>query len=105
LKRALFAAYFARQRNPSDHDVLIDSAAAAGLDPKVAGDVVSSGRYSTAVRMDEQRWRQRGVRGVPYVVIDDRHVIAGSQSPEQYERVLRQIASAMASPTHPRIPG
>jgi predicted DsbA family dithiol-disulfide isomerase len=96
LKRVLFAAYFSKGLNPSDHGVLIAAAAEAGLDPQAAREVLSSGRYDEEVRADEQLWRSRGVKGIPFIMINGSHAISGSQSPQQYENTLRRIASERA---------
>ncbi|AXQ30744.1 DsbA family oxidoreductase [Solimonas sp. K1W22B-7] len=97
LKRLLFAAYFSKGLNPSEHGVLIAAAVEAGLDPQAAREVLSSGRHDEDVRADEQLWRCRGVKAVPFIMINGSHVISGSQSPEQYESTLRQLASERAA--------
>lgn len=96
LKRVLFAAYFSKGLNPSDHGVLIDAATEVGLDSQAAREALSSGRYDEDVLADEQLWRSRGVKGVPFIMINGSHAISGSQSPQQYENRLRQIASERA---------
>jgi len=97
LKRLLFAAYFSKGLNPSDHGVLIDAAAEAGLDRQAAREVLSSGRYDEDVHTDEHLWRSRGVNGVPFIMINGSHAISGSQLPQQYESTLRQLASERAA--------
>jgi predicted DsbA family dithiol-disulfide isomerase len=93
LKRALFTAYFTEGRNPSDHEVLIDVAAQAGLDRGRAREVLESGRYADQVREREQFYGQQGIRAVPSVIIDDRYLLQGGQPVEVFEQALRQIAS------------
>jgi predicted DsbA family dithiol-disulfide isomerase len=96
LKRALFEAYFTHGRNPSDHEVLADAAARAGLDADAAREVLASGRYAEEVRADERRWREADIHSVPTLIIDDRYMITGGQPAEAFERALRKIAAKAA---------
>jgi predicted DsbA family dithiol-disulfide isomerase len=93
LKRALLQAYHGEGSNPSDTEVLIRVAAEAGLDPEAAREVLASDAYADEVRQVEADWQQAGIRAVPSVVINGRHLIQGGQPPEVFERALRQIAA------------
>lgn len=93
LKHALLTAYHGEGRNPGAAEVLRDAAVAAGLDGDAAADVLVSGRYADEVRAEELRWQGLGIRAVPSVVVDGRHLIQGGQPPELYEQALRQIAA------------
>lgn len=93
LKRALLRAYHGEGRNPGAPDVLVELAAAAGLDAARARSIVGSREYEAEVREREQFWLQKGVHGVPLVVVNDSYGIEGAQPPESYEQALRQIAS------------
>lgn len=97
LKRALFKANFTADADVSDHDVLVDTAREAGLDPKQARDVLESGLFADAVREAEQLWRSRGVHSVPATIIDGKWLISGGQPPEAFEQALRQIAATVGS--------
>jgi predicted DsbA family dithiol-disulfide isomerase len=92
LKHALFETYFTHNRNPSDPEVLAEAAAAAGLDPSEAREVLTSGRYADEVRQTEEAWRAAGINSVPAVVVNQRYLISGGQPPETFEQALRQIA-------------
>jgi len=94
LKKALLAAYFTEGRNMEDHEVLAQAAAAAGLDAARAREVLAGGAHAEAVREQERFYTDRGIHGVPAVVINDRHLIQGGQPPEVFEQALRQIAAA-----------
>ncbi len=96
LKHALLQAYHGEGRNPGDPAVLLELAAAAGLDPAAAQEVLRSGRYGDEVRAAERFWQQAGIHSVPAVVIDDRHLISGGQPVEVFEQALRQLAAAPA---------
>jgi predicted DsbA family dithiol-disulfide isomerase len=93
LKHALFEAYFTHGRSPDDQDTLVETAAAAGLDPAAARDVLESGRYAAEVRAAERVWREAGVNAVPSIIVNDQHMITGGQPVESFERALRTIAA------------
>ena len=96
LKRALLRAYHAEGRNPSAKDVLVDAAAAAGLDRERAEAVANSDEFANEVRARERHWLRQGVSGVPFVVINDKYAIEGAQPPEAFEQAFRQIAGESA---------
>ena len=94
LKHALLAAYHGRGENPGDTEVLLRIVGELGQDVDAARGVLASGRYADAVRAEERRWQELGIRAVPSVVIDGRHLIQGGQPPEVFEQALRQLAAA-----------
>jgi predicted DsbA family dithiol-disulfide isomerase len=96
LKRALLQAYHGNDRNPADVDVLLAAAAEAGLDVEAAREVVLSDAHADEVRTAEAQWQQAGIRAVPSVVVNGRHLIQGGQPPEVFEQALLQIAAAPA---------
>lgn len=93
VKMQLFDAYFTQGRSPADHDVLVDAAAAAGLDGGAARAMLASDRYADAVRADEENWRRQGISAVPAVIINERYLISGGQPPAVFEKALRRIAA------------
>ena len=92
LKRALLHAYHGEGRNPGAADVLVELAAEVGLDATRAKSIVEGDEFASEVRERQRYWRQRGVAGVPHVVVNDSYVIEGAQPPEAFEQALRQIA-------------
>jgi predicted DsbA family dithiol-disulfide isomerase len=96
LKNALFVAYFSEGRDPSNHEVLVDVAAKAGLDPDRARQILESDEYGKDVREREQFYHSQGIQAVPSIIINDRHLIEGGQPTEVFERVLRQLATEAA---------
>ena len=93
LKHALLQAYHGQGHNPSDAEVLVAAAASAGLDAARAREVLENDEFSAEVREAEGFWQQAGIRSVPSVVVNDRHLIQGGQPPEVFEQALRQIAA------------
>jgi len=93
LKMALFESYFTHGEDPSSHDVLLDVAAKVGLDRGEAERILKSDAYADEVRMLEETFQRAGVRSVPAVIVNQRHLISGGQPPEVFEQALRQIAA------------
>jgi predicted DsbA family dithiol-disulfide isomerase len=92
LKRALLHAYHGEGRNPGAVDVLVELAGAVGLDGARAKSIVEGDEFASEVREREGYWLQRGVAGVPHIVVNDSYVIEGAQPPEALEQAFRQIA-------------
>ena len=92
LERALLRAYHGEGRNPGAADVLVELAGAVGLDPARAKAILASDEFTAEVRERERFWQQRGVAGVPFVVVNDSTAIEGAQPPEVFEQALRKIA-------------
>ncbi|GAA2120506.1 DsbA family oxidoreductase [Nocardioides bigeumensis] len=97
LKEALLAAYFLEARNPADHAVLTDVAAAAGLDRVRVEQVLDSDEYAEEFAADVRQARAYGATGVPFFVIDERYGISGAQPVEVFRDVIAR-ADADAKP-------
>lgn len=91
LSLALFGAYFTEGHNPADPALLLRLVAALGLDATQAQAVLAGHSHAAQVRERQAFWRQAGIRSVPSLIINDRHLIQGFQPPEVLERVLRRI--------------
>jgi len=92
LKHALLRAYFTDGENVSDRDALARLAQEAGLDPVRAREILANGEYADDVRRQEAFYAAQGIRAVPSVILNDRHLIQGGQPPELFERALRELA-------------
>jgi predicted DsbA family dithiol-disulfide isomerase len=92
LKRALLRAYHGEGRNPGAKEVLVELAGQVGLDPVRAKAILESDEFAPEVRERESFWRQKGVNGVPFLVVNNAYAIEGAQPPEAFEQALRQIA-------------
>ena len=97
LHRALIEAYFVNGQNPSSHQTLVALAQKVGLNAQQAQVVLESGQFTDEVRALENFYLDRGINSVPAMVLNNRQVVAGSQSVEYYEQVLRQAAQAASS--------
>ncbi len=61
--------------------------------PLALEQILASGDYADEVRAQERYYTERGIRAVPSVIINDRHVISGGQPVEVFEQALRKIAA------------
>ena len=93
LKKALLEAYQGRAECVESHTVLLNAVRVAGMDAKKAQAILSSDTYAQEVRAREQFFQQAGIRSVPAVIINDRHLISGGQPVEVFENALRKIAA------------
>lgn len=94
LKHALLTAYFTDGENPGSHDVLLRAAAKVGLDREAARTILAGNDHAVEVRERLDFYAGLGIRAVPSVIIDDRHLIQGGQPPELFEQALRQFGTA-----------
>ncbi|QOW19258.1 DsbA family oxidoreductase [Lysobacter ciconiae] len=93
LEMAFFTAHFTDGRNLSDKGVLADVAAEIGLDRDEALAVLADQRFAEDVRKAEQYWTGQGIRGVPAVIFNQRHLVSGAQGVETFTDVLNQLAA------------
>ncbi|GAB3629949.1 disulfide bond formation protein DsbA [Pandoraea terrae] len=91
LKEALFKAYFTEGKQTSDPEVLVAAAAAAGLDPARTREILASGEYADQVRALEAHYQGLGIRSVPSIIFNNRHLISGGQPADVFEQAIRQI--------------
>ena len=92
LKKALLQAYQGRAECMEDPEVLLASVAVAGLNVDAAREVLESDAHTAEVRERQQFYTQAGIRSVPAVIINDKHLISGGQPVEVFEQALRRIA-------------
>jgi predicted DsbA family dithiol-disulfide isomerase len=94
LKKAFLTAYFTEGQSPESHDVLLSAVRAVGLDEVRAAAILASDEFADEVREREQAVLQAGIRSVPAIIFNQRHLISGGQPVEVFERALRELAQA-----------
>ena len=92
LHEALFEAYFVNNEKLADHDVLIKIATNVGLQKDEVLDVLNSEKYMRDVVMDEQIAYQLGIHGVPYYIFDDRYVVPGATTTDNFKEILTKLS-------------
>jgi predicted DsbA family dithiol-disulfide isomerase len=96
LKRALLQAYHGEGRNVSGRDTLVAIAVDAGLDETEARRLLEADTFAAQVREREHFYQERGIRAVPSVIFNDRHLVQGGQPVEVFEQALRQLSGLAA---------
>ena len=86
-----FDAYFTKNLELSNHDVLKKIALECGLDEKEVDDVLSSDKYAAEVRADEMQAASYGIHGVPYFVINEKYALSGAQPTDTIKQTLEEI--------------
>lgn len=91
LKEALFKAYFTDGQSPGSHEVLVRVAGQVGLDAGQAEAMLATDQYADEVRAEEKFYTTQGIRSVPAIIINDKHLISGGQPVAVFDESLRQI--------------
>jgi predicted DsbA family dithiol-disulfide isomerase len=87
----LFRGYFTEGLNIGEADMLRSLAMRAGLDGDKVSRLLESGEAVAAVRQEEARGRQLGLRGVPYFVLNGRSTLSGAQPVETFVSAIAQV--------------
>jgi len=58
--------------------------------------VLQSTEFADEVRAREAFYQSQGIRSVPAIIVNDRHLIQGGQPVEAFEQALRQIAQPLS---------
>lgn len=99
VKDRFLRAYFSEGQEIGNPAVLRVLAQEAGLEAAAIDEVLASDLYADAVRADERRAAELGIRGVPYFLIDGQMAIAGAQDVAEFVRVLQARQNAVAHGT------
>lgn len=91
LVRSLFSANFEQGRNIGDPEVLVELAAATGMDGAVVATLLSSQSDVDAVQEEIATAARMGVTGVPCFLIDGRYALMGAQDPETLAEAIQQV--------------
>ena len=92
----MLAAYHGRAEHIADKAVLLAAVREAGLNEVAANEVLDMDAYADKVRAVERMYQQAGVRSVPAVIINNKHLISGGQPSAVFEQALRKIAAQAA---------
>lgn len=86
----LFHGYFTEGLTIGEAGVLVSLAGRAGLDVAAVGRFLASHDGIEAVRQEEARGRQLGIRGVPYFVFNGKTALSGAQPVETFLEAIEQ---------------
>lgn len=87
-------AFWARGRDIGDDEVLVEEAAAVGLDEDTVRGVLGSDAHLDTLLRETDAVLEHGATGVPAWVVDDRALIPGAQPHDVFERVLERLGHA-----------
>ena len=90
LSMNLYDAYFTRNLELSDHDVLLREGIKAGLSESDIRAVFDGDKYESDVRNDENEAYSRGIHSVPFFVVEGKYNISGAQPLEAMTETLRR---------------
>ena len=90
LSENLYAAYFTKNLELANHDVLIKAGVDAGLDESEIKTLLESNQYEQDVRLDEQEAYKTGIHSVPFFVVENKYYISGAQSLEAMTETLKR---------------
>lgn len=93
---AVYEAYFEEGRDIGDLAVLLEIAAAQGLDVAATRQALERGAAKAIVEADNRWAKQQGISGVPFFIFEDRYAFSGAQPPHMIKRVLDQVAAETA---------
>lgn len=93
LKRAFLSANFRDHANLDDEDVVLSYVESVGLDVEKAREVLQTDRYEQEVKQEEAYYTSLGIRAVPSIIFNGRHLLQGGQPVETFEQALLQLAS------------
>ena len=91
--RALYSAYFTRERDLNDYDQLVAIATEVGLDEQRVRDYLAGDKNVDEVNSSQYKAEELGITGVPFYVFNNRYALSGAQPTEAFAHVLDLIAS------------
>jgi len=91
MNERLMRAYLEEGELMSDPETLVRLAGEVGLPEAEVRDLLAGEELTQAVRADEYRGQQFGVRGVPFFAIDEKYAISGAQPAAVMLQVLREV--------------
>jgi len=91
----LFRGYFVEGRDIGDREVLLDVAAASGLDADIVDGLLAEGADADAVRREIAEAQAVGVTGVPFFIFAGRVGVPGAQDVPFLRRAMAQARAVM----------
>lgn len=97
LAEALFQAYFCDGKDVGDLDVVLDVAAATGMDRAALDAYLQQGRGAEEVQTQLARAPELGISGVPGYYLADAFLLPGAQSAEVMAQILTRVRDKVAN--------
>lgn len=90
-------AYFTEGQAIGDLQVIAQLAIEVGLDAQAVWEVLESDQFAQQVREDEYIAQELKIRGVPFIVFEEKIAIPGALPREAFRDTLKQIAAEKAA--------
>ncbi len=97
LLERMHRAHFQEAKDLSDFQVLAGLAGELGLDAIEAGNLLKSNMYAEDVERELVEGGKIGVRGVPFLILNDHFVVSGAQTVDVFVRVINQALGTEAN--------
>jgi predicted DsbA family dithiol-disulfide isomerase len=88
---ALYAAYFQHGRDIGDIAVLLDIAAAHGMEAALVREQLADPEAQAALLAEAQAASEIGINSVPFFLINNRYAVSGAQPAATLQRMFAQI--------------
>jgi len=90
VEELLFAAHFIEGKDISNHTILIEIAARAGIDSVLVKEMLDGKKFAKEVLADVNEAQQLGIQGVPFFVFNRKYAVSGAQPASSFLQVLEK---------------
>lgn len=88
---ALFEAYFEKEKDITNYDVLTEAGVKAGLKAEEVKAWLEGGNGGKEVDAEVDQARRNGVHGVPNFTLQGKYEMGGAQEPEAFVRIFEKV--------------
>jgi len=96
MKQRLMDLYFTEGADLGNRDVLVNAAAACGLDPDQTRARLASDADIDAVTKEAEQAKEAGIDGVPCFIFGDMLAVSGAQTPDYLASMIARVAAEQA---------
>ena len=90
LQMRLFEAYFSEQKNISDNAVLKQEMKTVGLEPEDLTDVFNDPKIQKSLDTKITGWRELGITTIPTMIFNEKLLLSGNQTVDEFKEVLTE---------------
>lgn len=91
VKNDLFRGYFAYGKNLSNKETLLEIAIKNGLDEAEVNNLLKTNGFKSEIEKDREEGISKGLKGVPFFIVDDKFVLSGNQPKENFLNLFEKI--------------
>jgi predicted DsbA family dithiol-disulfide isomerase len=97
MKQTLMDLYFTQGADLTDHETLVNAAAAIGLDAKTVTTDLASDKDVAEIEQEALAAKEAGIDGVPCFIFGGKFAVSGAQSPEYLADAIDRMAQGQAA--------